>query len=136
MNRAGFSSILALAVGVAVPGLASGQAVADHAFTTDGEPSVAIEVEQPTTAAEQLRPAASTAALFSPIWAQSRLDDATEPYRQVEVDNRNDRGLPYMIAGGVLFVAGAIAGGDAGTILMLGGAGIGAYGTFVYFGGD
>jgi hypothetical protein len=32
-------------------------------------------------------------------------------------------------------VAGIIAGGDAGTILMLGGGGIGAWGLYVYFGG-
>jgi hypothetical protein len=40
-----------------------------------------------------------------------------------------------MVAGGILFVAGAIVGRDAGTILMLGGAGVGAYGAYVYFGG-
>lgn len=48
---------------------------------------------------------------------------------------RNRRGVPYMVAGGILFVAGAIAEGDGGTLLMLGGAGIGAYGAFIYFGG-
>jgi len=41
-----------------------------------------------------------------------------------------------MVAGGALFVSGAIIGGDGGTILMVGGAGIGAFGLFVYFGGD
>ncbi len=48
---------------------------------------------------------------------------------------RNRRGVPYMVAGGILFVAGAITGDDAGTVLMIGGAGVGAYGAFVYFGG-
>jgi hypothetical protein len=40
-----------------------------------------------------------------------------------------------MVAGGVLFVGGAIAGQTAGTIMMLGGAGFGAYGAYIYFGG-
>lgn len=48
---------------------------------------------------------------------------------------RNRRGVPLMVAGGILFVAGAIAGDDVGTILMLGGAGVGAWGAYVYFGG-
>jgi len=41
--------------------------------------------------------------------------------------------VAMMIAGGALFVAGAIVGGDAGTLLMVGGAGIGAYGLYVHF---
>jgi hypothetical protein len=41
--------------------------------------------------------------------------------------------VALMIAGGALFVAGAIVGGDAGTLLMVGGAGIGAYGIYLYF---
>jgi len=48
---------------------------------------------------------------------------------------RNRAGIPLMVAGGAAFVAGIIAGGDAGTILMLGGGGIGAWGLYVYFGG-
>ena len=43
------------------------------------------------------------------------------------------RSIGLMIAGGALFVAGAIVGGDAGTILMVGGAGIGAYGLYLHF---
>jgi hypothetical protein len=39
-----------------------------------------------------------------------------------------------MIAGGAMFLAGAIVGGDGGTLLLLGGVGVGAYGAYVYFG--
>jgi len=39
----------------------------------------------------------------------------------------------FMVAGAALFVAGIIAGGDAGAVLMLGGAGIGAYGVYLHF---
>ena len=48
---------------------------------------------------------------------------------------RKRKGVPFMVAGGILFITGAIIGNDAGTILMIGGAGIGAYGAFVHFGG-
>jgi hypothetical protein len=39
-----------------------------------------------------------------------------------------------MIAGGAMFLAGAIIGDDGGTLLVLGGVGAGAYGAYVYFG--
>jgi hypothetical protein len=59
--------------------------------------------------------------------------EGVDPFAQARARNR--RGVPLMVAGGVLFVAGAIVGKDVGTILMLGGAGIGAFGAYVYFGG-
>lgn len=37
-----------------------------------------------------------------------------------------------MIVGGAILLAGAIIGGDAGTIIMIGGAGIGIYGLYLY----
>jgi hypothetical protein len=37
-----------------------------------------------------------------------------------------------MIVGGATLLAGAILGGDAGTIMMVGGAGIGIYGLYLY----
>ena len=37
-----------------------------------------------------------------------------------------------MIVGGAAFVAGALIGGDAGTIVMVGGAGVGLYGLYLY----
>lgn len=49
---------------------------------------------------------------------------------------RNRSGIPFMAAGGALFVAGAIAGDTAGALMMVGGGVAGAYGLFVYFGGD
>lgn len=46
---------------------------------------------------------------------------------------RNRRGIPLMAAGLGLLVAGAIIGGDTGTIVMVSGAAIGAYGMYLYF---
>jgi hypothetical protein len=37
-----------------------------------------------------------------------------------------------MIVGGAAFLAGAIIGGDAGTIIMVGGAAVGLYGLYLY----
>jgi hypothetical protein len=37
-----------------------------------------------------------------------------------------------MIVGGAALVVGAVIGGDAGTLVMLGGAGIGLYGLYLF----
>ena len=42
------------------------------------------------------------------------------------------RGQTLMIIGGAALLTGAIIGGDAGTIVMLGGAGVGLYGLYLY----
>jgi hypothetical protein len=42
------------------------------------------------------------------------------------------RSETLMIVGGAIFLAGAIIGDDAGTIIMIGGAGIGIYGLYLY----
>jgi hypothetical protein len=133
MNTARLPFILLVAGGLLAPSAASSQ-TADtiEPVTVAAAPETAGEA---TTAAEQLRPFAAAAALFPPSQAGVPSGDVTAR-QEIEIDNGDDRGVPFMIAGGFLFLAGAIAGGDAGTILMLGGAAAGAYGAFVYFGGD
>lgn len=42
------------------------------------------------------------------------------------------RGVPQMIIGGAALLGGAIIGGDAGSIVMLGGLGFGLYGLYLY----
>ena len=42
------------------------------------------------------------------------------------------RGGPQMIIGGAALIGGAIVGGDAGTIVMLAGLGVGLYGLYLY----
>jgi hypothetical protein len=44
------------------------------------------------------------------------------------------RGRTLVIVGAALFVAGLIADGDAGTIMLLAGAGIGGYGLYLMLG--
>ena len=45
---------------------------------------------------------------------------------------KNSENKALMIVGGAAFVAGALIGGDAGTIIMIGGAGFGLYGLWQY----
>jgi len=85
-------------------------------------------------------PSGGPLALLPSLWPSEPVTEPQpqpqpEPLVMFQARVRNRRGVPFMIAGGILFVAGAVAGDDPGTILMLGGAGIGAYGAFVYFGG-
>ena len=57
--------------------------------------------------------------------------DATVP-QALDVSRALRRSEVLMIVGGAIFLAGAIIGDDAGTIIMIGGAGIGIYGLYLY----
>lgn len=59
--------------------------------------------------------------------------DATSPVmvNEVEAVQATGRGTALAIVGGALFVGGLIAGGDAGTLMVIAGAGIGAYGLYI-----
>ena len=45
---------------------------------------------------------------------------------------RLDQSEQFMIIGGAIFLAGAIIGDDAGTVIMVGGAALGIYGLYLY----
>ena len=45
---------------------------------------------------------------------------------------RLTRDQQFMIIGGAIFLVGAIIGDDAGTVIMIGGAGLGLYGLYLY----
>lgn len=83
-----------------------------------------------TSLREQLMPSAVTLAVTAPATRENT--DAARPLVPPVAAARG-AGLPLMIAGGALFVAGLIAGGDGGTVLVIAGAGIGAYGLYLYF---
>lgn len=55
----------------------------------------------------------------------------TVPYR-VDFRRQLRRSESLMIVGGAIFLAGAIIGDDAGTIIMISGAAIGIYGLYLY----
>jgi hypothetical protein len=56
----------------------------------------------------------------------------TSPTNATPAARRGDDSTPLMIVGGAAFLAGAIIGGDAGTIIMVGGAAVGLYGLYLY----
>ena len=59
-----------------------------------------------------------------------RMDASTPPALDVRQQLRRSETL--MIVGGAILLAGAIIGGDAGTIIMIGGAGVAIYGLYLY----
>ena len=62
--------------------------------------------------------------------AISSTRNAAPPVIQNKKSNKNSVAL--MIVGGVALVVGAVIGDDAGTLVMLGGAGIGLYGLYMF----
>jgi hypothetical protein len=118
MSRIGILSLLMIVGAVACPRAASSQL-----------PSV-----DATAAAAPLAPTAAHALLLGPAWPlEPRIaEKGSDPFIDLP-QVRNRRGVPFMIAGGAMFLAGAIIGDDGGTILLLGGIGVGAYGAYVYF---
>jgi hypothetical protein len=61
-----------------------------------------------------------------------RLELSSEAEMAAAARRRFGTSQTLMIVGGATLLAGAIIGGDAGTIMMVGGAGIGIYGLYLY----
>jgi hypothetical protein len=119
------SSLILTAITIAVM---SGSAAAQSA-----KPSVANTA--PATPAQMLQPH-SASPLLAPVdlRADVALLHATKPAQpQPVMAGHHGPGFGLLIAGGALFVAGLLTGGTAGTVMDLAGAGIGAYGLYVYF---
>lgn len=133
MSRIGVLSMVLLASALATPSTASSQTSG-----ASGPNAVVPRRGGAPSAAARLAPSASLPLLFPPAGLQEQAAKASPQlfaaFPQHSVRNR--KGIPFMVAGGVLFVAGAIAGNTGGAILMLGGAGVGAYGAYIYFGGQ
>jgi len=112
--------LLVSAVWVAAPAAAQKpQAVQEQGEVVD---TVALE----TGAAWRLsRPAGDLLLPVRQAW------DTEAPAPAVLAPSSQSRAL--MIAGAALFVAGILTNGDAGAVLMLAGAGVGAYGVYLHF---
>lgn len=136
MSRTGMMVLLLFGVG----GLlcdASGQVLRPVQATGGTHPSfLGAESQAASTAAQRLRPSRGFVALLSVTGRDDGSIEASSERLISAPQVRDQEGVPYMVAGGILFVAGAIAGGDGGMLLVLGGAGVGAYGAYVYFGGS
>lgn len=95
---------------------------------------VPVQAFAPTSAAAASGPAlASRASGATPVAAAqvraSALEEESSALRR-----RARFGYPQtlMIVGGATFIAGALIGDDAGTIVMVGGAAVGLYGLYLY----
>lgn len=98
------------------------------AVSAQDAPAAPAEDNKPTLQ-QRLMPE-PTAKLLAPAPATAVTEaEATEPLMM----QRRGSGVGLMIAGGALFVAGLIVGDDAGTVLAVTGAAIGAYGLYLYF---
>lgn len=89
-------------------------------------PTVGIQTD--STAAPRGPTAASARAGFSRTNRHEGF--APTPVLQQRSSNRN--AVALMIVGGAALVIGAVIGDDAGTLVMLGGAGIGLYGLYLF----
>lgn len=85
---------------------------------------------RPDTTAPALVDAGPTVAAAA-VAVRARVDVSTaEAAAQSRAGLGQSRAL--MLVGLATFIAGAVIGGDAGTIIMIGGAGIGLYGLYQY----
>lgn len=115
---------------------------------TPGDPPASLPPAFPASAdvsasrpraAERLRPSALHALLVPAahpaMIPYTRATDAVGENTALPwaAPARSGSGVAFMAAGGALFLAGAIIGGEAGTLVMVAGAGIGAYGVYLYF---
>src|SRR5687768_2028642 len=103
--------------------------------------SATLEAQAPSFAADttSLRQAApapgpTVSASAVALRAPAQLPAADERQRQADdaAGARMTTSQTLMIVGGAMFLAGAVIGGDAGTIIMIGGAGIGLWGLYQY----
>lgn len=89
-----------------------------------------------TNAVRQAAPAPGPTVAASAVALRAPAQLPAEEERQRQADDaagaRMTSSQTLMIVGGAMFLAGAIIGGDAGTIIMIGGAGIGLWGLYQY----
>ena len=78
---------------------------------------------------------------LQPVTTRIELVPRTQPVTRTDAPVKSvpqpmapsGKSVALMVAGGTLFVAGVIAGGDVGGVLMLGGAVVGSYGVYLHF---
>ena len=111
---------------VAVAALLAGTSASAQVQTAIAEraPSITASAVGPTLSGARIAATVPVTALTA--------EEMRNPDNALQ--NRAGFGQPeaLMIVGGAAFLAGAIIGGDPGTIVMIGGAGIGLYGLYLY----
>jgi hypothetical protein len=135
MIRARALLFLVVSSTLAVPALASSQESVP-AWTSSASGTTSVARDDGGAAAARFAPSANSVVLLTPVRPELGLVGPSPDLFGALPQVRDQSGVPFMVAGGILFVAGAIVGGDGGTLLMVGGAGIGAFGAYKYFGGE
>lgn len=82
---------------------------------------------------ERLRAPAATSVQAAPQLTTEEKAQLNSTRTPAQPGVGRGRSVGLMIAGAALFVAGVIVEGDAGTVLMVSGAVIGAYGIYLHF---
>jgi hypothetical protein len=95
------------------------------------EPNAAPSADENKPTLQQRLMPENAAKLLAPAPAVAETENKTETTQPMVA--ARGAGVGLMIAGGALFLAGLIIGGDAGTVVAVAGAAIGAYGLYQYF---
>jgi hypothetical protein len=129
MNRSTRFSLAALAL-AATASVARGQGSRDsvHAVAPAGIPAVVVSQAAPGAVNAQAGPTVANASVG--VKSLRGTDLGLPKPAPLPAETRQNQAM--MIVGGVAFVAGAIIDKPAGTIVMLGGAGIGLWGLYRY----
>jgi len=121
MRRLAPLALLTCAV-LALPAVSRAQDIT----TEPSSPATVVTASVPAPAAGPTLDGATVGIRHSVDQASATPTNATPAVR------RGDQSTALMIVGGAAFLAGAIIGGDAGTIIMVGGAAVGLYGLYLY----
>lgn len=104
---------------------------AASAARAQGAATPAAPASPAATAAQAgIGPVADRASLSPRI----ELDAAPALGAQAAARNGLTTGQKFMILGGAILITGAVIGGDAGTIIMIGGGAVGLYGLYLQLG--
>ena len=105
---------------------------------------LALAVSQPAAAqvpAPSPAAAAATRTSFAPTLAATHLDFSAEDHVPLTVNASAARmgareGKAAAIVGAAVVVIGLVVGGDSGTVIAIGGAGLGLFGLYIWQRGD
>ncbi|MGH7469100.1 MAG: hypothetical protein ACRENP_14180 [Longimicrobiales bacterium] len=110
---------------IAVTGLLLLLLSAEAAAQDNGKPTLSLQ--------QRLTPARPSSLDALPRWNVQAVKAESKRPAQPSLAGARGQSVALMIAGGAVFLAGAIIGGDAGTLLMVGGAVVGGYGLYLHF---
>lgn len=111
--------------------------VAILALATVVSRPAAAQTSAPTPAAAPATAASAGAVSYAPTLAATRFGVSAEDQAPLAVNASAARmgrreGRAFALVGGAAVIAGILIGGDAGTVIAIGGAGLGLYGLYIW----